>query len=244
LGVVGKYLQRGWLVNIGAMVDGMSHSRKAGCMTIERNQIYQMDCMLGMAEMPDNYVDLAIVDPPYGILNKHVSPNSFLRRAHKDINPKWDKAPQSDYFNELERISNKQIIWGMQYFAEYLPRFTQLIIWDKKNGNNYFSDGEAAFCSIPGGLRIFRHQWAGAFKDSERKQQTFPTQKPIALYKWLLSNYAKPGDLILDTHMGSGSSYIACLDMGFDYIGFEIDADYFKGIQDRVYHFTRQRSLL
>ena len=218
---------------------------------IERNHIYNMDCMQGMAEMPDNFIDLAIVDPPYGIgvdgKNLIANPsdannNVILLKAHS-----WDVSiPDGNYFQELQRISKNQIIWGGNYFLDHLGYCKAPIIWDKLNGDSLYADGEMAWTSrgLPKNLKIFRHQWCGAFKASERKTtRIHPTQKPIALYKWLLSNYAKEGDLILDTHMGSGSSYIACLDMGFDYIGYEIDADYFKAIEDRVYHFTRQRGL-
>jgi site-specific DNA-methyltransferase (adenine-specific) len=181
--------------------------------------------MLGMAEMPDNYVDLAIVDPPYG-----------------KSTTTWDKLPNTRYFQELFRISKNQIIWGMNFLNDNLGRCHCVICWDKCNDNIKSANFEIAWTSFNKQPKIYRYPYYGYFLQWENI--IHPCQKPVDLYKWLLSNYAQPGDLILDTHMGSGSSYIAALDMGFDYIGFEIDEDYFKGIQDRVYHFTRQRSLL
>ena len=115
-----------------------------------------------------------------------------------------------------------------------------MIVWDKMNGTNPMADAELAWCSFDSRVRIFRmHHFSRGYDE-----KIHPTQKPVKLYKWLLHNYAKPGDLILDTHVGSGSSIIACIDKGFDYIGYEIDADYYKAMQERIYHFTRQTPLL
>ena len=201
------------------------------------------DCMDLMARYPDKHFDLAIVDPPYGIQKGNLTGFQKKKIQHEQSEKcsKWDIRPDSNYFLELFRISKNQIIWGMQYFAKDLPDFSQLIIWDKKTGDNYFADGESAFCSISGTLRIFRHQWCGAFKESERNIKAIHVnQKPIALYKWLLSKYAKPGWLILDTHVGSASSLIACEDMGFEYIACEKDADYYRDSTKRIEEFRRQ----
>jgi site-specific DNA-methyltransferase (adenine-specific) len=219
---------------------------------LELNHVYNMDCMEGMAQIPDKYFELAIVDPPYGIGIHEDNPieNPSDKNNHEAIRNSylWDKTPPSnEYFIELQRISKEQIIWGGNYFLDILGYCKAPIIWDKLNGASLYADGEMAWTSsgLPRNLKIFRHQWCGAFKDSERGAvRIHRTQKPIALYKWLLANYAKPGDKILDTHVGSGSSIIACIDMGFEYMGFEIDADYYGAMQDRIYHFTRQRMLL
>ena len=204
--------------------------------------------MLGMAEMPDDYIDLAIVDPPYGIgagsksfINNYTA-NKNAGKFYRDND--WDKVrPTKEYFEELKRISKHQIVWGGNYFTDLLEPARCYIVWDKKTGDNSYADCELALTNIDGNARIYTKFWLGAHA-KDGYDRIHPTQKPVKLYEWLLTNYAKEDDLILDTHMGSGSSYIACLDMGFDYIGFEIDTDYFKAIKDRVYHFTRQTSLL
>lgn len=211
-----------------------------------------MDCMDGMAQMPDKSVDLAIVDPPYGISEDASHNNSGDRATKKWKNPNSQRykpfddstIPDREYFGELFRISENQIVWGGQYFGQHLPSSPGWIVWDKGvSAAEHLSMCELAWSSFGQRLLKFTYLWAG-FKKAKQEKRIHPTQKPIALYKWLLANYAKPGQTILDTHMGSGSSYIACLDMGFEYIGFEIDADYFKAIEERVYHFTRQRTLL
>jgi site-specific DNA-methyltransferase (adenine-specific) len=201
------------------------------------------DCMQVMSRYEDKYFDLAIVDPPYGIWTDKKC-TGFQREIVLDKKAnKWDKRPSQKYFNQLFRISKNQIIWGMQYFAEFLPSFSQLIIWNKKTGKSFFADGEAAYCSIKGTLRIYTHQWCGAFRDSERGiRNTHSTQKPVALYKWLLSNYAKPDYKIIDTHLGSGSHAIAWhyFQKGGEFVGCEIDKEYFKTSKERIERETRQ----
>jgi len=193
--------------------------------------LHNCDCMEYMAKCKDNEFDLAIVDPPYGIFK--VDATGFKNKEHQKLNN--DNRPTTEYFDELYRVSKNQIIWGAQYFTENLKDFSQLIIWNKKTGNNYFADGEAAYCSIPGTLRMFNHQWCGAFKASERGNKNIhPTQKPVALYKWLLQKYAKKGERILDTHLGSGSIGIACHDMEYDLVGCELDKDYFDAAEKRI----------
>lgn len=185
------------------------------------------DCMDFMREQKDKAFDLAIVDPPYGIWNKSVS--GFMKDRSGFNNVGWDKVPDKEYFDELKRVSKNQIIWGGNYFFDYLGNTREPVIWDKMNGTNFFGDGELAWTSFTGTLRMFHHQWCGAFKDSERGNKTIhPTQKPVALYKWLLSKYAKPGWKILDTHGGSGSICIACHDLDFDLTWMELDPDYFS----------------
>lgn len=202
---------------------------------------YNMDCMDGMAQIPDKYFELAIVDPPYGINVDGVNPiaNKSGDKNHKyDATKQWDNAiPSSQYFTELQRVSKNQIIWGGNYFLDYLGYCKAPIIWDKLNGNSMYADGEMAWTSkgLPKNLRIWKHQWCGAFKASDRDvDKIHPTQKPVKLYEWLLANYAKQGDKILDTHVGSASSLIACHNLGFQYVGFELDEDYFKAATERL----------
>ena len=206
-----------------------------------RNQVYLGDCMDGMAQMPDNYVDLAIVDPPYGIGN-------FIHttgpRPSKDFTAvQWnDATPPLEYFEELRRISKNQIIWGANYYNCFTTGGA--IIWYKGSTAKKQSACEIASHTFYAKTDNIHINWQSGFYRRMYEDIIHPCQKPAKLYKWLLQNYAKPGDLILDTHVGSGSSIIACIDMGFDYIGYEIDADYYEAMQDRIYHFTRQEKLL
>ena len=205
------------------------------------------DCMEYMATLPDKAFELAIVDPPYGIdlEGKNVIKNKS--DGDKVFETSWDSfAPDEKYFNELKRVSKNQIIWGGNYFLDILGYCKAPIIWDKLNGDSLYADGEMAWTSqgLPRNLKIFRHQWCGAFKDSERGAvKIHPTQKPVALYKWLLSRYAKPGDRILDTHGGSGSICIACHDLGFDLTWMEKDADYYEAACKRYKNHAAQASL-
>jgi site-specific DNA-methyltransferase (adenine-specific) len=189
---------------------------------LKLNQIYNMDCMEGMKQIPDKYFELAIVDPPYGI---GIS-NNPVRQLHDK--KQWDLSiPSDEYFNELMRVSKHQIIWGGNYYG--LPATQNYIVWDKKQPEKFsLAMCELAWCSIQQPSKMYR------LSVLEERNKIHPTQKPVKLYQWLLRNYAKQGDKILDTHMGSGSSIIACYDMGFDYIAFEIDEDYFKAAIKRI----------
>jgi len=196
------------------------------------NEVYNIDCMEYMKTCKDNQYDLAICDPPYGIYNDNVS--GFMKKRKGCNSVKWDVKPDKDYFIELFRISKNQIIWGGNYFFDILGNTKEPIIWNKLNGTNFFGDGELAWSSFNGTLRIFNHQWCGAFKDSERGYKNFhPTGKPIKLYSWLLNKYAKPGDKIFDSHVGSGSSRIACYELGFDFVGCELDVEYWQAQEER-----------
>jgi len=195
---------------------------------LELNNFYNMDCMEGMAQIPDKYFELAIVDPPYGININH---NIGRRKGDKSSDYKkvvWDKGiPTKEYFNELFRVSQNQIIWGANYFS--LPPNKCFVVWRKPqiSENVSFSMLEYAWASFNSTSK----EWIGM---SNEKDRIHPTQKPIKLYEWLLSNYAKPGDKILDTHVGSASSLIACHNLGFDYMGFELDKDYYKLASERL----------
>jgi site-specific DNA-methyltransferase (adenine-specific) len=187
--------------------------------------------MEGMKQYPDNHFDLAIVDPPYGI---GFDGQRFSTSKHggRKIHPfkGWDsQRPNREYFDELFRVSKDQIIWGANYFTQFLPPSMGWIFWDK--GQRICnSDGELAFSSFQRALRVIELNRVELLKEGT----IHPTQKPIALYRWLLENYAKPGDLILDTHVGSASSLIACEALGFDYVGYEIDKDYYEAAKKRL----------
>jgi len=201
----------------------------------ELNKVHLMDCMEGMADIPDKYFELAIVDPPYGIgVNKM---NMGSRKTVRPDSRNWDDAvPSDEYFTELRRVSVNQVIWGGNYFK--LPPNRCFFVWDKGETmyGRGFAECEQAWVSFDKSARIIK-------MSPNQHDRIHPTQKPVDLYKWILISYAKPGDKILDTHVGSGSSIIACIDMGFDYMGFEIDADYYEAMQDRIYQFTRQTTL-
>jgi len=215
---------------------------------IKPNTIHCCDCMDGLREMPDNYVDLAIVDPPYGIAYNNTKLGRNSKNEFEDIKGD-DKPPTIELLNEWMRVSKVVIVWGALNFLSILPYKGVWVCWDKRTkieADKVFGSAfELAWTSKETGYdKICRIMHGGVINaDGPNTPRIHPTQKPVALYKWLLQNYAKEGDLILDTHMGSGSSYIACLDMGFDYIGYEIDADYFTAIEQRVYDFTRQTNL-
>ncbi len=216
----------------------------------ELNKLYNMDCMEGMKDIPDKYFDLAIVDPPYfngpntrEYYGRSISTTKIKRNWYPKIKS-WD-IPQEDYFKELLRISKNQIVWGCNYFNCYLG--PGRIIWDKVNGSSTFSDCEIAYCSIHDSVRQFRYMWNGMMQGksisegwisqgnkSKNEKRIHPTQKPVNLYKWLLMNYAKTGDKILDTHVGSASSLVACHEMGFDFLGFELDKNMHELASNRL----------
>ena len=199
------------------------------------------DCIDLMKEYPDKYFDLAIVDPPYGIgidgQKQSISKNpKHDRKEHKQKN--WDNTiPDKSYFKELVRVSKNQIIWGGNYFVNHLEKGTKgWIVWDKGQHGLTMSDCELAYSSFNIPTRVTVINRVELLKDG-----TFhPTQKPIKLYKWLLQNYAKEGDLILDTHVGSASSLVACYDMGFNAVGCELDTDYYNQSKRRLDDFMRQ----
>ena len=197
-----------------------------------------------MARYADNYFDLAIVDPPYGLdlanMNMGLGKN---KKASKIKNRKWSKknwdneVPTKDYFNELFRVSKNQIIWGGNYFD--LGICNKFIIWDKEVPEGLsFSDCEYAWTSFNGANKIFRYS---AYLNKHEKFH--PTQKPPQLYKWLLDKYGKQGDKILDTHLGSGSIAIACHDYGFDLTACELDKEYFDKAMQRINNHTAQTKL-
>lgn len=211
------------------------------------------DCMDLMREFPDGYFDLAIVDPPYGIgetnqknLSRGTSSVKWKRAAPRDYGDfQWDKyAPENSYFIELRRVSKNQIIWGANHFIERVPKANSpcWIVWDKLNSGD-FADAELAWGSFPSAVRKIDLLWNG-FQKCEQVERIHPTQKPVALYKWLLANYAKPGMKILDTHLGSGSHAIACHYAGMHLTACEIDPDYYHAAMERIERETAQTTLL
>jgi site-specific DNA-methyltransferase (adenine-specific) len=200
-------------------------------------KITNEDNMELMARYPDNYFDLAIVDPPYGINAGKMTMGSGKHKFKQGKD--WDnKIPSSEYFNELFRVSKNQIIWGGNYFP--LPLNNNWVIWDKLNPNLSFSEAELAWCSINKNVRVFKRY--SAMEDEDGKKQ-HPTQKPILLYKYCLEKYAKQGDKILDTHLGSGSIAIACHDYGFDFTACELDKEYFDKAMQRISNHVSQQKL-
>lgn len=212
------------------------------------NIVHLIDNMEFMATCKDNQFDLAIADPPYGIGEdgKKNHSRGKLAVATKYIQKEWDKeTPAQEYFNELKRISKNQIIWGGNYFIDKIKTPTMgWIFWDKQMSSD-FSDGELAYTSFNKALRRYTFTWNGMMQgDMKHKEHRIhPTQKPVALYKWLLQNYAKPGQAIFDSHVGSGSIRIACYDMGFDFVGCEIDEDYWMAQEERFKNHTDQIDL-
>lgn len=207
-------------------------------------KITNEDNMELMARYPDNYFDLAIVDPPYGINLANMNMGiGNTKKASKAKNRKWkskdwdNEIPKDEYFLEVKRVSKNQIIWGGNYFD--LGICNKFIIWDKEIPYGLsFSDCEYAWTSFSGANKIFRYS---AYLNKNEKFH--PTQKPPQLYKWLLDKYAKEGDKILDTHLGSGSIAIACHDYGFDLTACELDTEYFDKAMKRITNHTNQQKL-
>ena len=218
----------------------------SGCISI-----YNGDCMDLLRQTPNKYYDLCIVDPPYGIGAPKMSATPCQRergmnrlnqvggklknRKLNTSNCNWDNAiPTEDYFNELFRVSKNQIIWGGNYFP--LKPSRCILCWDKVQPWENFSQIELAWTSFDSPAQIFKF-------DNRTGDKIHPTQKPVALYKWLLNKYAKAGDTILDTHLGSGSSAIAAHDGGFEFTGIELDEEYYNAAKERLIMHQRQLNL-
>ena len=206
-----------------------------------RIRMFNCDCM---ELMKTGSWDLAIVDPPYGVdmANKINSVTGGIKHNTKD----WDKyTPTHEYWDELFRVSKNQIVWGGNYFISKIQRDSSCwIFWDKNNGDSLFADGELAWTSFDSPVRLAKIHWCGsAAKHETGQNKIHPTQKPVKLYKWLLTNYAKEGDTILDTHGGSMSIAIACWDLGFDLDVCELDTDYFNDAVKRFENHVAQGQL-
>lgn len=222
---------------------------------LELNRAYNMDCMDGMSEFPDKYFDLAVVDPPYGGGGHDVQAERQepLRRPIRPIQAgrtggtwaakfgkkiiSWDCAPGEDYFRELFRVSKEQIIWGGNYFG--LPPTRCFLVWRKSNIPENFTMAmcEYAWCSFNDNAKVI------TMPTEQGAARFHPTQKPVKLYDWIFAKYAKQGQKVLDTHLGSGASRIAAYEAGLDFIGFEIDKAYFDAEEKRFEDWTNQMSL-
>ena len=219
--------------------------------------VYNEDCVEALKRFPENYFDLAIVDPPYGIGADKAQNNAAMQRIKADGKSKagrgwklyadtdWDnETPNAEYWQELFRVSKNQIVWGGNYFTDYLPPSMGWIMWDKGQRDFSLADGELAWTSFNKALRIFEMSRGKALaKNNEQGGRFHPTQKPEMLYSWILQNYAKAGDLILDTHLGSGSSRIAAYKGGFNFVGFEINEHYYEKQEKRFKDFVSQLRL-
>ena len=208
------------------------------------------DCMDVMKLLDDKEFCLSCVDPPYGIgecgdknksRSKLAKAQDYKAFAGGDVS-----APEKSYFDELQRISKNQIVWGANHFISRLPIDSSCwIVWDKDNGMNDFADCELAWSSFKSAVRKFKYTWHGMRQENMKNKEVriHPTQKPIALYEWLLANYAKKGQRVFDSHLGSASSAIAAHYFGVDFVGTELDKDYFEAAKARFDMATRQLAL-
>lgn len=224
---------------------------------VPTSEVYLEDCVEGLKRFNDNHFDLAIVDPPYGIGADKAQNNAAMQRIKAEGKSKagrgwklyadtdWDnETPNAEYWQELFRVSKNQIVWGGNYFTDYLPPSMGWIMWDKGQRDFSLADGELAWTSFNKALRIFEMSRGKALaKNNEQGGRFHPTQKPEMLYSWILQNYAKEGDLILDTHLGSGSSRIAAYKGGFNFVGFEINEHYYEKQEKRFNDFKSQLRL-
>ena len=203
------------------------------------------DNMVLMARYPDNYFDLAIVDPPYGKRPTRENKMGIKKNQFNTKDDLWDIKPKKEYFEELFRVSKNQIIWGGNYFIDNLYPTNSFIIWDKEKIGEIFAECEMAWSSFNSVAKIYKFQWHGMLQGNMKNKEkiTHPTQKPVALYKWLLDKYAKQGDKILDTHLGSGSIAIACHDYGFDLVACELDKEYYEKAMERINNHVAQQKL-
>lgn len=210
-------------------------------MKIKHNQIYNEDCLQFMKQLPDEYFDLIITDPPYGIGEKNIQNNKSRGKLAKSTNWKdsgeWDNSiPSEECFKEMLRVSKNQIMFGGNYMTQYLNPSSCWIVWDKDNGNNDFADCELAWTSFNKAVRKFKWRWNGMLQEDmkNKEKREHPTQKPVSLGLWILGKFAKEGDLIFDPFVGSGSFLVACKQKGFNFVGCEINKDYVEIANKRL----------
>lgn len=202
---------------------------------------YNMDCMEFMKSLPDKAFDLACIDPPYGIERfKNAQPTRLNK--YGSMKTANDLKPNRQFFEQLFRVSKNQIVFGYNHLSDLLPPTKEFIFWYKHQPVDTYSDGELAWTSFTKTAKCFDYQYYGNI-GCDKDMRIHPTQKPIALYDWIFSKYAKPGDKILDTHLGSGSSRIAAHKANLDFVGCEIDKTYFDKQEERFACFTEQTSL-
>lgn len=236
---------------------------------MQKSIVENIDCMIAMRNFPDKFFDLAIVDPQYGIGESRRTQSRpttakqangsrlYVSTARKHKVSDWDdERPGPEYFEELQRVSRNQIIWGGNHFADLLPARSGWVVWDKVNPGSDQSDCELAWTSFKIGVRQIEFMWNGMIQGkslsegriaqgdkSKNEPRIHPTHKPMLLYRWLLQNYAKSGDRILDTHLGGGSSRIAAHDLGYEFYGYELDPDYFEAQEKRFAQHISQLTL-
>lgn len=214
------------------------------------SETYNIDCLEYMRGLPENYFSLAICDPPYGIgedgSKNHTRGLKAVSKNYKAYSGNDTEPPTIEFFKELFRVSKNQIIWGANHFIERINKNSPCwIIWDKQNGATDFADCELAWTSFSSAARKYEFRWQGMLQGNMKNKESriHPNQKPRSLYVWLLTNYAKQGDTIFDSHLGSQSSRIAAHDLGFDFYGCELDKDYFDAGNKRFEQHTRQAVL-
>ncbi len=215
------------------------HCSKPLLGAVPYSEVYLMDCVAGLRHYPDNYFDLAVVDPPYGI---NISKKGGFNKSNPHTKKDWDSnIPPAEYWVELFRVSKNQIVWGGNYMTEFLPPSRCWIFWDKVRSIDNYADGELAWTSFDRNTKKVVIQHDGVFTKDGRS--IHPTQKPVMLYEWIYMKFAKQGDLILDTHVGSGSSRIAADKAGLNFVGFEIDEEYFNTANKRFDNYKSQTRL-
>ena len=205
------------------------------------NVAYNADCLSAMREMPDKAFDLAVVDPPYGV-NRFLNNQPTRLNKYGSMETANDLKPTAEYFEQLFRVSKNQIIWGYNHLSDLLPSTKEFIFWYKHQPVDTYSDGELAWTSFTKTAKCFDYPFFGG-TGVDDDGRIHPTQKPVALYRWIYQNYAKDGYKILDTHLGSGSSRIAAYDAGLDFVGYEIDKEYFDKQEERFARHTEQMNL-
>ena len=204
------------------------------------NQAFNVDCMAMLKATPDKFYDLCICDPPYGI-NRFKNGETSRLRKYGQLNTVNNFRPTSDWFMELQRVSVNQIVFGYNHLCDILPPTSEFIFWYKHQPVDTYADGELAYTSFTKTAKCVDLPYFGGIGADDNRLH--PAQKPVKLYEWLLTHYAKPGDKILDTHLGSGSSRIAAYNLGFDFVGCEIDKDYFDAQEKRFAAHAAQTSL-
>jgi site-specific DNA-methyltransferase (adenine-specific) len=209
---------------------------------VPSNKVYLEDCIEALKRFSDGYFDIAVVDPPYGIGANKMQLGNGKKKIYRG-EADWDNAiPTAEYWEQLFRVSKNQIVWGGNYMTEYLKPTSAWLFWDKGTGENDFADGELAWTSYNGALRKITKSWVGA-NAKDGLERIHPTQKPIYLYDWIFNRFAKEGNLILDTHVGSGSSRIAAHKNKLHFVGFEIDKGYFEAQEKRFNAVISQQTL-
>lgn len=209
---------------------------------MELNKIYNMDCLEAMKALPDKSIDLIITDPPYGIKaarykRANTQYGKSLAKCRDYGQSDWDdKIPSKEIFDEMFRVSRNQIVFGGNYFISYLYNSPCWLVWDKNTGNNGYADCELVWTSFKTAVRKFKWTWKGFIQEDmkNKEERVHPTQKPVPLMEWIINNYSKECQTILDPFLGSGSTAIACINTNRNFIGFELDKNYFDIANERI----------